>query len=419
MKKSRPSALYLEAAQAAKALNIRKETLYAYVSRGQLRSIEVPGQKGRYYLREEVEKLQQKKRLRQQPNTELQQALHWGAPLLHSDISHLREGHLYYRHQRLDSLSTASLESLIALLWNCPALAHPGAWQQFSQHPSPQLSPVGQIWQLVPQGSAWFYHIQIALNLWFAQDLSVPVSESPVSDAARILWRIWSSLTHWAQTETSLPPGAPRQCIDCFKPLLPDPAQQELARLILILSAEHELNVSSFTARCVASGRGNVYQSLSAAFAALGTPRQGGQVLQVQHFLRQHRGQTATQMLQNCRLSGIQPPMPGHPLYPEGDPRWQLFEAHVSTHWSHHPRVQETLTWIEVLQQHQPSHPTLDWVLALGAELLCPQWLNALDWFALGRCVGWLAHIQEQWQHPHLIRPRGQGAPPPPSADTA
>ncbi len=418
MKKNLPSALYMDAAQAASALNIRKETLYAYVSRGHLRSREMPGQKGRYYLREEVEKLQQNKRLRQQPNIELQQALYWGAPLLHSDISHLREGHLYYRHQRLDTLSTASLESLIALLWEAPELAHPDGWQPFFQPPSPQLSPVEHIWQLVPQGSAWFYHIQTALNLWFAQDLSAPVSDNPVSDAAQILWRIWSSLPPWTQTEASPLSGDTPSLMDCFKPLLPDPAQRELARLVLILSAEHELNVSSFTARCVASGQGNVYQSLSAAFAALGTPRQGGQVLQVQHFLRQHQGQTATQMLQNCRLAGTQPPMPGHPLYPDGDPRWQIFAAHLTSHWNHHPRVQETLTWVESLEHYQHSHPTLDWVLGLSAELLCPQWLNALDWFALGRCIGWLAHIQEQWQQPHLIRPRGQGEPPPAPADT-
>ncbi len=178
----------------------------------------------------------------------------------------------------------------------------------------------------------------------------------------------------------------------------------------MILAAEHELDLSSFTARCVASGKGNLYQSLMAAFAALGTPRHGGQVLQVQHLLKHTQGKNAHQALQETLQSGTSP-IPGHPLYPEGDPRWHCFVDYLETHWSHHPGARHGLELAALASESQGEFPTLDWVLAIGAELLCPDHLNALDWFALARTVGWLAHILEQASQAEMIRPRGHQEP--------
>jgi excisionase family DNA binding protein len=48
---------YLEADEAAERLGVRQETLYAYVSRGRLRSFRRAVGRGRLYLESEIERL--------------------------------------------------------------------------------------------------------------------------------------------------------------------------------------------------------------------------------------------------------------------------------------------------------------------------------------------------------------------------
>ena len=45
---------YASAAEAMKILNVRQQTLYAYVSRGWIRSVAQQGQKGKLYLRDDL-----------------------------------------------------------------------------------------------------------------------------------------------------------------------------------------------------------------------------------------------------------------------------------------------------------------------------------------------------------------------------
>ena len=49
--------IYLTARETAERLGIKRDTLYAYVSRGLLRSVAVPGSRERGYRAEDVERL--------------------------------------------------------------------------------------------------------------------------------------------------------------------------------------------------------------------------------------------------------------------------------------------------------------------------------------------------------------------------
>ncbi|MDC3956041.1 helix-turn-helix domain-containing protein [Polyangium jinanense] len=52
-----PGPGFLTANEAVAFLSVKRATLYTYVSRGLLRSVPCPGGRGRYYLREDVERL--------------------------------------------------------------------------------------------------------------------------------------------------------------------------------------------------------------------------------------------------------------------------------------------------------------------------------------------------------------------------
>jgi citrate synthase len=63
---SRDEAL-LSARDAAERLGIKLDTLYAYVSRGMLGSVTVPGSRERRYRAEDVERFRSSRRLRRGP----------------------------------------------------------------------------------------------------------------------------------------------------------------------------------------------------------------------------------------------------------------------------------------------------------------------------------------------------------------
>ena len=84
---------YLTAKQAADALGVTLATLYAYTSRGHLRSEPVSGRpRERRYHREDVERLEERKEARRDPSRAAARGLHWGGPVLESGITLIRNG---------------------------------------------------------------------------------------------------------------------------------------------------------------------------------------------------------------------------------------------------------------------------------------------------------------------------------------
>ena len=91
---------YLTAKEAAQELGITLPTLYAYVSRGLIRSEEADKQqRTRRYLLEDIQKLKERKEGRRNPDRMVENALHWGAPLLESAITAIVGDRFFYRGQ--------------------------------------------------------------------------------------------------------------------------------------------------------------------------------------------------------------------------------------------------------------------------------------------------------------------------------
>src|SRR5229473_7397004 len=114
---------YLTAQQAADALGVTPATLYAYTSRGQLRSEPIPGKpRERRYYREDIERLRERKETRRDPAKAAARGLHWGSAVLESGITLIHDGRLYYRGQDvLKMAEEASLEQVAELLWAAEA----------------------------------------------------------------------------------------------------------------------------------------------------------------------------------------------------------------------------------------------------------------------------------------------------------
>src|ERR671929_179556 len=120
-----------------------------------------------------------------------------------------------------------------------------------------------------------------------------------------------------------------------------DATAAPLLRAALILCADHELNVSAFTARCVASAGSSPYSVVIAGLAAIEGSKHGGMSARVETMLdelrraRDVRKATADRLRRGERLYGF-----GHPLYPTGDPRARLLVELLMERFSKSPELQ-------------------------------------------------------------------------------
>src|SRR6476620_2554408 len=110
---------WMTAIEAATLLGVNRATLYAYVSRGHIRSQAVPGSpRRRSYSRDDVERLRRRTEERRVPDKAAARTLQWGMPVLESAIALIDGQRLYYRGVDAATLARSrSLEEVAALIW--------------------------------------------------------------------------------------------------------------------------------------------------------------------------------------------------------------------------------------------------------------------------------------------------------------
>src|SRR5438132_1518491 len=110
---------YLAASQAAGQLGVSIPTLYAYVSRGLVRSEAGSRQRRtRRYHADDIARLKARKEARRDPGGAARKTLTWGMPVLDSAITLVADGRLYYRGRDAVELAVArSAEEVANLIW--------------------------------------------------------------------------------------------------------------------------------------------------------------------------------------------------------------------------------------------------------------------------------------------------------------
>jgi citrate synthase len=396
---------FLNAQEAAAELGVSLATLYAYASRGMLRSESVPGEsRARRYPREDVLRLKEKKEFRKDPERAVPKALSWGAPVLSSAITLVEGGRLYYRGRDATELARTTVEEVAALIWTGDGN---GAAALFAG----ELPPL-PAWSL-PAGLTPIERCQVAVPWMGAADLAAwdlrPAAVA--ATGARILRRL-------AGVAAGVSPAASGVAATLQSGWAP--GRPEVAAPIgaaLILAADHELNVSAFTARCVASAAASPWDVVSAGLAALKGARHGGHTARVEALFREAGSAAgARQVLADRLRRGEEIPGFGHPLYPDGDPRGAALLALTAGLAPDSPAVGEARAFAEAGRELLGEHPTIDLgLVALSRALDLPEH-TPLALFALGRTIGWIGHAIEEYALNRLIRPRAAyvGEPPAP-----
>src|SRR5437867_9058958 len=119
---SASESMLLSTREAAELLGIKRDTLYAYVSRGLLRSVGRPGSRERGYRREDVERFRAGRGETRGPSQSSEALM----PVIDSAISLIENGRFYYRGSDAVRLAErATLEDVAALLWQATAPPDP------------------------------------------------------------------------------------------------------------------------------------------------------------------------------------------------------------------------------------------------------------------------------------------------------
>jgi citrate synthase len=386
---------WITAAEATRLLGVSRETLYAYVSRRFVRSAPAPGRpRERRYSREDVDRLKRRNEERKDPEKAAGRALHWGMPILESAITLIADGKLYYRGSDACELArTASLEEVASLIWT-------GAFDADIFATPLHVVAGGRS----VEGLPFITRAQAMLPLVSARDpLAFDLRPRAVAQTG---WRIVNLLTSVAAESSEIEDTIEATLQKHWLPR--NAAAAGILRAALIVCADHELNVSSFTARCVASAGSNPFSVALAGLAAIEGTKHGGMSARIETMLDELRRARDLKKALADRLRRGEPVDGfGHPLYPAGDPRAALLLSLATERFP-----SKELTFAKSVAKECErlfgEKPTIDFALvALARTLKLPPGAP-LTLFAIGRTIGWIGHAIEQYAANAIIRPRAR-----------
>jgi citrate synthase len=395
---------WVDAATAARFLGIAVRSLYAYVSRGQIRS--VPGDRGRprLYAHADLERLRARRDARAGHGAVAAGALRWGEPVLDSAITAITPGGPAYRGKLAVELAASGtpFENVAELLWSGYLPDRPVTWPR-------SAIPHAQLERLLGPGprpplDVMPLLVQVAALADPARDDARP--DVLIACGRRLIPLLAASLAPgFVAAAVTRALGAPTIAAIVARALGVADDHAPAIDAALVLLADHELNASTFTARVAASTQAGPYACVAAAMATLSGPRHGTASEAVARFAAQVGSPAAARaQVRALRKRGELPPGFGHPMYAAGDPRAPpLLEAAARLPLARHAR-----TLFAIVDATTHAAPTIDvglvaLVVALGAPAGTVPGL-----FAVARTAGWLAHALEQRAADYLLRPRAR-----------
>lgn len=395
----------LTARETCRLLGITQATLYAYVSRGLIESRPGPDHRTRLYARLDVERLAQRKQVGRSAAAAAAHSLDRGLPVLETRISLIRPDGPYYRgRSAVDMVRTgATLEEAARRLWDCGD-HDPFAAELPARWPDAVAGIAGNA-ALPPLERAMAAIPLLALDVRHSFNSAPRIRH----DIAAALLRQNAALLVGRP-----PPDGPvhRLLADVWKP--GDDGFADLVRAALVLCADHELNVSAFAARVVASTGAHLHATVCAGLAALSGPRHGGATaraytLITDTLIANARDAASPRAFIEERLQrGDDLPGFAHALYPHGDPRAAELLARLRAQHANEQAMTSLDAIITATEDLSGQRPNIDFLLAAICHANALPATPALVMFAAGRLAGWLAHALEQQAEGKLIRPRAR-----------
>ena len=197
----------------------------------------------------------------------------------------------------------------------------------------------------------------------------------------------------------------------------PDPIEERVMDVALILHADHGINASTFASMVVASTLSDIYFAVGAGISALNGSLHGGANEKVLHMLEDIDGPHNVKswykkaLVKKERIMGF-----GHRVYKAYDPRARvlgpLAKYLVETRGDKHSQnLFRTATELEkeivpTLGAKKKIFPNVDFYSGIVYSCLGISSENFTPIFAASRVSGWTARVMEYMENNRIFRPR-------------
>ncbi|MFE6665051.1 citrate/2-methylcitrate synthase [Streptomyces sp. NPDC057697] len=406
----------LSTREAAQRLGVKPETVYAYVSRGQLSSNRAPGGRGSTFDAAEIEALARRtgRRTPAAPTP--------GDLVFRTGITLIEDDHCYFRGVDATKLARRyTYEEVAEWLWTGTLRAG----VRFAA-PAETLAAARRAVDALPAHSGSTDRLRVAVVAAATADpLRFDLAREAVLAAARSLVPTLVGALPVVADGPSAAEGAPEAsdaglARQLWPKLTARPADEPSVAALdtaLALLIDHDLAASTLAARVAASARAHPYAVVSAGLGVLEGPLHGAASGLAHRMLTEvlERGSAAPVVADHLR-TGRRVPGLGHRLYTSEDPRARTLFALLARM----PRAAGALAAardvVTTTARHAPLHANVDLALAV-LSVSCGMRPEAGETvFAVSRTAGWIAHALEEYgERPLRMRPSGQyGGPRPP-----
>ena len=403
---------WLTSEAAAARLGVKPETLYAYVSRGAVRSERLPGTRRSRFLRADVERLTEKNKRRGGGRA--------GAldVIVETELTLLDPaGRLHYRGWDVaDAVASgATFDEVAGWLWSGdrtpvpftspPAMAETARRVADALADQPAMDrlravvaaarhtdPLRDDRRPVAVAAAARGLIATMVDALPVQGDDPAAGPDPAAGASgSIATRLWPRLSALPVT----------------------PERTRLLDTLLVLLADHELAASTLAARIAASTWADPYLVVLAGLATLGGPLHGSASTEARGLVREvDQGMPAAEAIgRRLRAEQLIPGF-GHRIYASHDPRAEILLGLLAR--DHALPSEEAL--VAVMRERGLPFANVDFAIASLAERHGMVDEAGEVVFAVARTAGWLAHATEEYRHRLRFRPRGVYTGPPPGA---
>lgn len=404
---------FLDMKQATTILGVKPQTLYAYVSRGLVRTAAKRGKTASMYSREDVESVALRSRKGTPDLAVGDRSMRWGAGLvLPTSISSVDADGPRYRGLNAVDLARGSktFEDVVELLWTGVLPVQSPIWAK----------------PTIPEG--------------FMAFAGVLPGVAKQSNSRRLLALVAEAYTASTGRNAELILGAPvlaaRQMIQVMAPVMgllrnkpkyefflkSEPLAAMLARAggiaptaeacealnaCLVLSADNGLSTSTFAARIAASAGADIFSCVNTALGAFEGLLTGLGCDQAELLLL--KSESPKEYVKSLKVHlHRKEALPGYnsPMYPGGDPRATCLLDAVRGMGARNRSVQALLESVSAATDELDAKPGLAiGLIAMSLALHMPTH-SAGILMALGRSSGWVAHAFEQRLGGYMVRPK-------------
>ncbi|MFH8759632.1 citrate synthase [Streptomyces atroolivaceus] len=393
--------------EAAERLGVKPETVYAYVSRGQLASTRVPGGRGSTFDAAEIDALARRTGRREPPSSVS------GDLVFRTGITLITPDRCFFRGVDVAGLARRhGYEEVAEWIWT--GELRPGI--RFVAAPD-SLAAARRTAATLPPHSSSADRLRAAVAAAAAADpLRFDLSPEGVLNSARnLIPTLVGALPAVGETG-----GADSSLAAELWPKLSarpvDAAALAALDTALVLLADHDLAASTLAARVAASTHAHPYAVVSAGLGVLDGPLHGAASGPAHRMLAEavERGSAAPVVADHLR-AGRPVPGLGHRLYTGEDPRAGVLFALLDEMPQAAPAMAAARDVVATTARHSGLHANVDLALAV-LSVACGMPAEAGETvFAVARTAGWIAHAMEEYaEQPLRLRPSGQYSGPRP-----